>query len=161
MKCFLCVFLVFFFGLFVWGFTSRLRIFHSYRDTTSAGEGLQIFNLIFSALVAIEQWGFLNVQHLLWHRASVHNYHLRGPVTFTPVAELLAVELSVSVFFYNLGLLRLRFEHPTACKANTLTDCATAILCIFCRKKTARYLFFLQLSQTSCNLQISYRNQQG
>ena len=32
-----------------------------------------------SALMAIEHWGFFNVQHLLWHGASVYNGHLRGP----------------------------------------------------------------------------------
>ena len=51
-----------------------------------------------SALMAIEQWGFLSVPHLLWHGASVYNGHLRGPVTLTPIAERLAVELSLPVF---------------------------------------------------------------
>ena len=40
-----------------------------------------------SALVAIEEWG-----------ASVHNDHLRGPVTLTRIAERLAVRLSLPVF---------------------------------------------------------------
>ena len=48
---------------------------------------------LFSALMAIEQWGFFSVPHLLWHKTSVYNGHLRGPVTLTPVAERLAVEL--------------------------------------------------------------------
>ena len=64
-----------------------------------------------SALVAIEQWGFFSVPHLLWHGASVYNCHLLGPVTLTPIAECLA-ELSLP-FFHNLGLLRLAFEQPT------------------------------------------------
>ena len=34
-----------------------------------------------SALMAIEQWGFLSVPHLLWYGASVYNGHLRRPVT--------------------------------------------------------------------------------
>ena len=34
-----------------------------------------------SALMAIEQWGFFSVLHLLWHGASVYDGHLRGPVT--------------------------------------------------------------------------------
>ena len=42
-----------------------------------------------SALMAIEQWGFLSVPHLLWHRASEYNHHLRGPVTITRIAECL------------------------------------------------------------------------
>ena len=44
---------------------------------------------------------------LLWHGSSVYAGHLRGPVTLAPIAERLAVELSLPV------LSRLRFEHPT------------------------------------------------
>ena len=51
-----------------------------------------------SALMTIEQWGFFSVPHLLWHGASVYNGHLRGPVTLIPIAESLAVELSLSLF---------------------------------------------------------------
>ena len=36
--------------------------------------------------------------HLLRHGPVVYNGHLRGPVTLTPVAERLAVELSLPVF---------------------------------------------------------------
>ena len=53
---------------------------------------------IYSALMAIEQRGFFSVPHLLWHVASVYNGHLRGPVTLTPTAERLALELSLPVF---------------------------------------------------------------
>ena len=52
---------------------------------------------ICSALMAIEQWVFFNVPHLLWHGSTLYNGHLRGHVTLTPVAELLAVELSLPV----------------------------------------------------------------
>ena len=41
--------------------------------------------------------------HPLRHGPTVYNGHLRGPVTLSPVAERLAVELSLPVF------LRLRF----------------------------------------------------
>ena len=51
-----------------------------------------------SALMAIEQWGFLSVPHLLWHRASVYNGHLGGPLTLIHIAERLSVELSLPVF---------------------------------------------------------------
>ena len=40
-----------------------------------------------SALMAIEQWGFFNVQHLLWHGPTVYIVHLRGLMTLTPIAE--------------------------------------------------------------------------
>ena len=62
-----------------------------------------------SALMAIEQWGFFNVPHQLWYGASVYNGHLRGPVTLTPIAEHLAMQLSLPVF-NDLGLWRLGFE---------------------------------------------------
>ena len=51
-----------------------------------------------SALMAIEQWGLFNVPHLQWHGPTLYNGHLRGPVTLTPVAERLAVGLSLAVF---------------------------------------------------------------
>ena len=51
-----------------------------------------------SALMAIEQRGFSSVPHLLWHGASLYNGHLWGPVTLTPIAERLAVELTLPVF---------------------------------------------------------------
>ena len=50
------------------------------------------------ALMVIERWGFFNVSHQLRHGPTVYNGHLRGPVTLTPVAEPLAVELSLAVF---------------------------------------------------------------
>ena len=48
-----------------------------------------------SALIAIEQWGFFSVPHLLWHKSSVYNGHLRGQVTVPLIAERWAVELSL------------------------------------------------------------------
>ena len=64
-----------------------------------------------SAHMAIEQWGFFSVPQLLWHGASVYNDHLRELVTLTPVAEVLAVELSLPVLM--TGLSRTGFKHPT------------------------------------------------
>ena len=48
--------------------------------------------------IAIEQLGFFNVPHLLRDGPTVYNGHLRGPVTLTPYAERLVVELSLPVF---------------------------------------------------------------
>ena len=42
---------------------------------------------IYSTPMAIEQWEFFSVPHLLWHGTSVYNGHLLGPVTLTPIAE--------------------------------------------------------------------------
>ena len=68
-----------------------------------------------SALMAIEQLGVLGVPHLLLHGTSVYNSHLRGLLTLTHVVERLAVDRSVTTCFYDLGLSRLGFEHPTFC----------------------------------------------
>ena len=73
-----------------------------------------------SALMTIEKWGFFEVPHLLWHGSTLYNSHLRGPVTLTPVAELLAVELSLPVFTTS-GLSRAVIEpRSPACEANAL-----------------------------------------
>ena len=56
--------------LFIYCFTSHLRIFHTYGDVSFAGEGLQNLGLC-SALRAFEQGGIFIVRHLLWHGASV------------------------------------------------------------------------------------------
>ena len=66
-----------------------------------------------SVLIAIEQWGFFSVPHLLWHGASVYNGHLQGLVSLTSNAQRLAVELSLPVFM--TGLSRLGFEYLTLC----------------------------------------------
>ena len=50
-----------------------------------------------STLMVIEQWRFFSVLHLLWHGTYVYNSHLRGPVTHTPIAERLAVDMSLPV----------------------------------------------------------------
>ena len=50
-----------------------------------------------SALMAIMQWGFFSMSHLLWHWTSVYNGHIRGSVTLTPIAERLPLELSLPV----------------------------------------------------------------
>ena len=54
----------------------------------------------------------VNVTHLLRHENTVHNGHLRGRLTLTSIAGCLAVELSLPVLIYDLGLSRLGFEHP-------------------------------------------------
>ena len=47
--------------------------------------------------MTIKQWGFFDVHHLLWHEPNFYNGNLHGPVALTPVAERLAVDLSLSV----------------------------------------------------------------
>ena len=63
--------------------------------------------------------------------AFIYNGHFRGPLTITPVAECLAVELLQPVF-NDLVLSRLRLNtQPSACEANALTNYATAALVCF------------------------------
>jgi hypothetical protein len=50
--------------LIIYGFTSRLRIFHLYGNVTNAGEGLQNLGLC-SMLMAFEKGGIFIVPHLL------------------------------------------------------------------------------------------------
>ena len=52
---------------------------------------------LYSALMAIEQWGFFSVPHLLWQGPTFYNSHLRWPATLTPIAKQLTVELSLPV----------------------------------------------------------------
>jgi hypothetical protein len=56
--------------LIIYGFTSRSRMFHLYRDVTIANGGLQNLGLC-SALRAFEQEVIFIVPHLLWHGTSV------------------------------------------------------------------------------------------
>jgi hypothetical protein len=51
-------------GNYIYGLTSRSRIFHLYGDVTIAGEGLQSLSLC-SVLRAFEQGGIFIVPHLL------------------------------------------------------------------------------------------------
>ena len=54
--------------------------------------------------MAIEQWGFFSIPHLLWHGASVLNGRLR---------EHLFSSGAVIICFNDICLSRLGFEHPT------------------------------------------------
>ena len=58
--------------LFVWSLSSHCK-------------GLQILIYICSEPMAIKQWGFFSVSHLLWHGASVNNSNMGGPVTPNPI----------------------------------------------------------------------------
>ena len=57
------------------------------------------FNL-YSVLMAIKQWGFFIVPHILWHGSTISSGHLRGPLTLTFVADRLSVELSLAIKTY-------------------------------------------------------------
>ena len=64
-----------------------------------------------SALMPIEQWGLFSVPYLLWHMASIYHGHLRGPDTHTYCRAVGSI--ADTTCFYEVGLSRLGFEHPT------------------------------------------------
>ena len=78
--------------LFVWSLSSHSIIFHSFRDVTNAGKGLQILTF------ARHSWplsseGSLSVTPSM----TLYNDHVRGPLPLTPIAKSLAVKLSLPV----------------------------------------------------------------
>ena len=79
-----------------------------------------------SAFLVMEQCGFLSMPYLLWHGAYIYNGHLRGPVTLTPIAKRLAVELSLPVFTTKVYHGLDSNTQPSTCRDNPLTHCATA-----------------------------------
>ena len=107
------------------GFIVPLENFHSFGDVTIAGESVQILTCARHSWPLSSEGWFFSMPHLLWHEASVHNGHLRGPETLKPIAERVALELS-------LPLLRTKVcrgwdsnTKPSA-SVNALTHCATA-----------------------------------
>ena len=48
---------------------------------------------LYSEFMANEQWAFFSMPHLLWQGTFIYNGNIWGPVTLTPVAECLAVEM--------------------------------------------------------------------
>ena len=83
--------------VFCFGFLIPLEIFYFIWKRHHCRWRTAKFDLC-SAFLAIKQWGLISLTHLLWHGASVYNSHLWGPVTLTPIAERLEVDLSLPVF---------------------------------------------------------------
>ena len=79
--------------MFVCGFSSLSRIFDSYGNVTitCTVKGFKIWPML--GTDSHWQCGFFNVPHLLGHGSSVYNGYLREPMTLTPYAERLSVEL--------------------------------------------------------------------
>ena len=107
-----------------------------------------------SALMAIKLKGLFNVPHIRWHGPTFYNGLLRGPVTLTPYAESLVVELSLPA---------LRTEDcrgwnsktkPCACRANALNHCATAAAAVLLVHKKLPYVLRID---SIFNLFDSYR----
>ena len=81
---------------------------------------------ICSTLIAIEQWGFFSVPHLLWHGTFNYNGHQRGPLTLTQVTGRLAVELSLPVLTTYICHGWDSKTQLSVCVTNPRTDSATA-----------------------------------
>ena len=64
-----------FYWLFVWSFSSLENF--SLETSPLPVKGCK-FDLC-PALMAIEQWGFFSVPHLLWHGALIYNGHIQDP----------------------------------------------------------------------------------
>ena len=77
-----------------------------------------------SALMVIEQWGFISAP--LWHGASVYNGYLWGPVTLTPNAERMAVNLSLPVLTTEVCRGWDSNTQTFTWEVNVLTHCGTA-----------------------------------
>ena len=81
-----------------------------------------------SALMAIEQWGFFCMPHLIWHGASfyIYNDHLRWPVKLTLNVKRLEFELSLPVLTTLVCCSWNSNTQPFADGANALTHRNTA-----------------------------------
>ena len=104
-----------------WNFSSHSGILNLFGDVTIAGEELQNFDLC-SALMAIERWGFISLQHLWLGHPFIMNGHLRGPVTLSPNAERLAVKLSLHVLTTKVCRGWDSNTQSSACGANALSQ---------------------------------------
>ena len=67
-------------------FRSYWRIIHSYGDVMHHYRWKAANYDLCLVLIAIEQWKFFSVPHLLWHGSSVDNGHLRGLEMLAPIA---------------------------------------------------------------------------
>ena len=95
-----------------------LEILQTYGYVTISRKGLQILTYaVFSRPLSSK------VSLAYRHGSFVYNGHLWGPSTLTPVAERLAVELSLPVFTTQFCLDWDSNTQPSCCGANTLTNC--------------------------------------
>ena len=121
-NCFICLYVF-------WGISSHSKNFslkwrrHHY--------GKFYFDLC-SALMVIGLWRFFSVPHLLWHGVSIYNGHLAPRTRDTHNFCRVFASGAVTTCFYDFDLLRWDSNtQPSACGANALTDCATAVVNCF------------------------------
>ena len=130
--------------MFVWGFSSHSRIFHSNIDAIITSEGMQILTYtLYSVFMDIAHWGFFNRTHKLWHGTTLYNGDLRGLVTLSPFCSG-----CVTTCIKDLGLSRPGNEPRfSVSKANTLP---------LRHHGGFRNIFFIQITATLqyCNKEI-------
>ena len=103
-------------------YVPHLRIIHSFGYDTITDESLRILihgrhSLFWSCEGSLAYHTYCDTV-----RASIYHCHLRGTMTLIPVAELLALELSLPGF--TTYVCRALDSKPSACDVNALTDCA-------------------------------------
>ena len=86
--------------------------------------GFQHFDL-YPAHIAIEQWGFFSVPHLLWHGTSIIMVIFEDPWHSHLLPSILQW-LSQPILPTSVCRGWVSNNHPSACGATVLTDCATA-----------------------------------
>ena len=105
--------------------------------------------------MVIEQWGFFSVPYLLWHVViSEDPWHIYCPAFGSG---------AVTTCFYDLGLSRLGFDHPTFClrgqRSNPLLHRRGVIILRFYLRLTMKNLMILQTSckplSTRCHIILS------
>ena len=85
--CNVCLFV----SLFVWGCSSHSRIFHSWRRQHDRWRAANFNQRVCSGLMAIEQWWFFSVPHLLWHGTLNYCREFGGGVVFRFVAAWIRI----------------------------------------------------------------------
>ena len=97
------------FSLFIWGFSSHSRIFHSYGDVTITSEGLQLLTY------AQHSWPLSSEGSLACHTTVTPGICLYWSSPRTRNTHTLCQAFgsgAVTTCYYDLGLLRLGFKHP-------------------------------------------------
>ena len=106
-------------------YVPHLRVIHSFGYDTITGENLRILihgrrSLFWSCEGSLAYHTYCDTA-----RASIYHCHLRGTMTLIPVAELLALELSLPGFATYVCRALDSNTKPSAFDVNAQTDCAT------------------------------------
>ena len=121
------------FVLFVWSFSSHSRVFHSFGDVTITGKRLQILTYMY----ARHLWPLSSEDSLACHiyYDTGHPFIMvisQDPWHSQPLPSVGQWSSGADTSCFNdLGLLRLRFEHPTF-RSNHAHDCGANFVMSSC-----------------------------